>query len=148
MSTEPREFGARKTRVHIPFYDDVLKSVEVWLLLGLLTFVIGATFLNILDRNFQLGLWEYAVVEKMVYSFTFFLGLFGGVLASRRAKQGLLPCSSPTFADLTLLRVGAPSSQPLHPPSSPSLLSPRPSFFLIQHYLNHLESLKVHFHQF
>ena len=83
----PTEMGDRKTRYHIPFYDDVLKVTEVWLVLILLFVVILATFLNILDRNFGLDLWEYAIVEKMVYSFTFFIGLFGGVIASRRAKH-------------------------------------------------------------
>lgn len=53
----------------------------------LLFAVIGATFCNILDRNFDLGLWEFAVVEKMVYSFTFFLGLAGGIVASRQTKH-------------------------------------------------------------
>ena len=37
-----------------------------------------------------------------------------------------------------------PSFLPV-PPSSPSLPPPHPSFFLIQHGLNHLESVKVHF---
>jgi TRAP-type C4-dicarboxylate transport system permease small subunit len=87
MSADPTEGEGRRIRVHIPFYDDVLKILEVWILMALLFLVVGATFLNILDRNFSLGLWEYAVVEKMVYSFTFFLGLYGGVVASRRAKH-------------------------------------------------------------
>ncbi len=87
MNDDITEQEARKKRFHIPIYDDLLKVVEVWILMLLLLSVVGATFLNILNRNFGLGLWEYAVVEKMVYSFTFFLGLYGGVVASRRAKH-------------------------------------------------------------
>lgn len=72
---------------HIPIYDDLLKHLEVGVLTVMLLGVILATFINILDRNFQLGIWDYAVVEKMVYSVVFFIGLFGGVVASRRAKH-------------------------------------------------------------
>ena len=51
---------------HIPIYDDLLKHLEVGALTVMLLGVILATFINILDRNFQLGIWDYAVVEKMV----------------------------------------------------------------------------------
>jgi len=76
-----------KPRFHIPFYDDVLKVTEVWIVLIMLLLVISATFINIIDRNFQIGIWEYAVIEKMVYSLTFFIGMYGGVIAARRCKH-------------------------------------------------------------
>ena len=87
MSSEDSQSTRPEARLHIPFYDDVLKVVEIWLVLGFLSLVILATFVNILDRNFQLGLWEYAIVEKMVYSMVFYVGLYGGVIAARRAKH-------------------------------------------------------------
>ncbi|MFT5432008.1 MAG: TRAP-type C4-dicarboxylate transport system permease small subunit [Myxococcota bacterium] len=74
-------------RFHIPIYDDVLKVAEIWWLLILLLAVIAATFINILDRNFQWGIWDYMVVEKMIYSAVFYIGVFGGVIAARRAKH-------------------------------------------------------------
>ncbi len=83
----PDEAAWAKPRFHIPFYDDVLKITEVWLVLILLLLVVFATFVNIIDRNFQLGLWNYAIIEKMIYSLVFYIGLFGGVIASRRAKH-------------------------------------------------------------
>ena len=84
MSELPTEYSPS---FRIPIYDDVLKHLEVAILTIMLLGVVLATFVNILDRNFQLGLWDYAVVEKMVYSVVFFIGLFGGVVASRRAKH-------------------------------------------------------------
>jgi len=87
VSADPNDSEERVVRFHIPVYDDLLKVAEVWLVLLLLFLVLGATFLNILDRNFGLSLWDYAVVEKMVYSLTFYLGLFGGVIAARQAKH-------------------------------------------------------------
>jgi len=77
----------RAPRHHIPIYDDVLKVLEIWWLLLLLMAVIAATFVNVLDRNFQWGIWDYMVVEKMIYSAVFYIGVFGGVVAARRAKH-------------------------------------------------------------
>merc|ERR1712237_238928 len=48
------------------------------------------------------------------------------------------------FHFFTLL-VAPSSSSLLLAPSSSLLLPPRPSFFLVQYYLNHLESIKGHF---
>lgn len=79
--------SGREARHHIPFYDDFLKHFEVWIVVVLLLLVVFVTFVNILDRNFQLGLWEYATIEKMVYSMVFFIGMYGGVIAARRAKH-------------------------------------------------------------
>jgi len=84
MSELPDEY---KPSFRIPIYDGILKHIEVGLLTFMLLAVVFATFINILDRNFQLGIWDYAIVEKMVYSVVFFIGLFGGVVASRRAKH-------------------------------------------------------------
>ena len=85
MSELPTE--DRGPRFHIPIYDDVLKHAETFILVVLLFGVIFSTFLNIIDRNFQIGIWDYAVVEKMIYSAVFYIGMFGGVAASRRAKH-------------------------------------------------------------
>jgi TRAP-type C4-dicarboxylate transport system permease small subunit len=74
-------------RRHIPIYDDVLKVVEVWILIALLFAVIVITTVNILQRNFQFEIWDDAVTKQIVYALTFYLGLMGGVVASRRARH-------------------------------------------------------------
>ena len=77
----------RGHRFHIPFYDDVLEVAEVWFVLLLLLAVITLSFGEILNRNFDLGLWEAAIVNKVVYGLTFHTGVYGGVIAARRAKH-------------------------------------------------------------
>ena len=86
MSSEVKKAGPGH-RIRIPFYDDVLRLVEIWFVVALLGMVVLSTFVNILDRNFGLGLWEYAVIEKMIYSSIFFIGVFGAVIASRRVEH-------------------------------------------------------------
>jgi TRAP-type C4-dicarboxylate transport system permease small subunit len=93
-----------KPSFHIPFYDDVLKIVEVWLVLTLLLGVVFATFVNILDRNFQLGVWNYAVIEKMIYSAVFYIGIYGGVIAARRNKHIAIDAVA-TFLSLRQKRI-------------------------------------------
>ncbi len=72
---------------HIPFYDGVLKQFEIWFLVIALLVVIGASALNILFRNLEWGVWNTTIVNQIVYALTFYLGLFGGVIAARRAQH-------------------------------------------------------------
>lgn len=81
------ELLSTRPRFTIPFYDSTLKVIEVWVVMVLLLGVVLSTFINILDRNLDLGVWDYALVEKLVYSCIFFIGMFGGVIAARRSKH-------------------------------------------------------------
>lgn len=81
------EVGTARPRFHIPIYDDVLKVAEVYAVMALLFGVIGGTFVNILNRNFDLQIWDYRIVSQVIYSMVFLLGMYGGVIAARRAQH-------------------------------------------------------------
>ena len=82
----PEQPGLRAT-FHIPFYDGILKQCEIWLLMIALLVVIGASALNILFRNLEWAVWNPTIVNQVVYALTFYLGIFGGVIAARRAQH-------------------------------------------------------------
>jgi TRAP-type C4-dicarboxylate transport system permease small subunit len=72
---------------YIPIYDGALKLLEIWILSIALLVVIGASALNIVFRNLEWAVWNPTVVNQIVYALTFYLGIFGGVIAARRAQH-------------------------------------------------------------
>ena len=83
-SPENASLGAQ---FHIPIYDGFLKRLEIWILTIALLVVIGASALNIVFRNMEWPVWNPTVVNQIVYALTFYLGIFGGVIAARRAQH-------------------------------------------------------------
>ena len=87
MNESSPERAPPGAQFHIPIYDDVLKQVEIWILSISLLVVIGASALNIMFRNLEWAVWNPTVVNQIVYALTFYLGIFGGVIAARRAQH-------------------------------------------------------------
>lgn len=76
-------------------YNSWLDRLEWGLLVVLLAAVIGISFTEILNRNFVWHLWDSAAANKVVYVLTFYVGLFGAVLATRSAKHIRIDAISP-----------------------------------------------------
>lgn len=76
-------------------YHRALAAVENGLLIVLLAGTIGISFIEILNRNFNWQLWDSAAASKIVYALTFYLGLFGAVVATRHFKHIRIDAVSP-----------------------------------------------------
>jgi TRAP-type C4-dicarboxylate transport system permease small subunit len=81
------ENASPDAQFYIPIYDGALKQLEIWILSIALLVVIGASALNIVFRNLDWAVWNATVVNQIVYALTFYLGIFGGVIAARRAQH-------------------------------------------------------------
>jgi TRAP-type C4-dicarboxylate transport system permease small subunit len=68
-------------------YDVWLARVEQLLLGLLLAVVILLSFVEILNRNFGWQLWDSSATARITYAFTFYVGLFGAVAASRTLQH-------------------------------------------------------------
>lgn len=69
------------------FYFRVLGAIETLILALLLAATIGLSFTEILNRNFAWHLWDASAVNMAIYSTTFYCGLFGAVVATRRLRH-------------------------------------------------------------
>ncbi len=87
MNESSPENASPDAQFYIPIYDGALKQLEIWILSIALLVVIGASALNIVFRNLDWAVWNATVVNQIVYALTFYLGIFGGVIAARRAQH-------------------------------------------------------------
>ncbi|NUN13924.1 MAG: hypothetical protein HUU55_09865 [Myxococcales bacterium] len=68
-------------------YFRVLSTFETVVLTILLAVTVGLSFTEILNRNFAWHLWDASAVNMAIYSTTFYCGLFGAVVATRRLRH-------------------------------------------------------------
>ena len=76
-------------------YDGVLGRLEQVVLGVLLTAVIVLSFVEILNRNLDLALWEAAATNRITFSLVFYIGLFGAVVATRQARHIAIDAVTP-----------------------------------------------------
>ena len=105
MSTDHEANGEQSTTLPRPanpalgalhqFYYVVLDRIE-WITVAiLLTVVILVSFIEIVSRNTGIHFWDPFAAHKMVYALTFYVGLFGAVLATRKGKHIAIDVASP-----------------------------------------------------
>ena len=68
-------------------YEVHLARVEISIVIILLVTVIGLSLLLILSRNFDFQVGDPSMLNRLVYACTFYLCLFGGVLATRTSRH-------------------------------------------------------------
>lgn len=76
-------------------YDGVLGRLEQVVLGLLLALVIALSFIEILNRNLDLTLWEAAAANRITFSLVFYVGLFGAVVATRQARHIAIDAVTP-----------------------------------------------------
>lgn len=63
--------------------------------MALLGTVIALSFVEILNRNFGLDLWESAATNRVTFTLVFYVGLFGAVVATRQARHIAIDAVTP-----------------------------------------------------
>ena len=83
-----------------------LDRIEWTVVALLLAAVMGLSLIEILGRNLDWHPWDMGANQRAVYGFTFYLGLFGAVLASRQGKHIAIDVASPYLNPALKTRVG------------------------------------------
>jgi len=73
-------------RIH-RLYEVHLARIEIGIVIVLLITVIGLSLLLILSRNFDFQFGDPSILNRLVFVCTFYLCLFGGVLATRTSRH-------------------------------------------------------------
>jgi TRAP-type C4-dicarboxylate transport system permease small subunit len=76
-------------------YEVVLERIEWAVIALLLAAVITLSFGEILNRNLELTIWDSAAANRVTFTLTFYLGLFGGVLATRQSRHIAIDAVTP-----------------------------------------------------
>ena len=90
----PRPKNAGLGLLH-DFYYGVLDRLEWATVTVLLTVVVLVSVIEIISRNTGVHFWDPFAAHKLVYAFTFYLGLFGAVMATRKGKHIAIDVASP-----------------------------------------------------
>ena len=85
-SVPPVPDGALLKTLHYLYYR-VLDRIEWGSVILLLAVVIFFSFAEVVNRNFGWHPWDPVAGQKAVYALTFYLGLYGAVLATRHGKH-------------------------------------------------------------
>ena len=88
------------------FYYSTLDRVEWWMVALLLAAVIVLSLIEILARNLGWHPWDMGANQRAVYGFTFYLGVFGAVLASRQGKHIAIDVASHYLSPQLKQRIG------------------------------------------
>ena len=99
----PKGGGLRA--LHRLYYSH-LDRVEAAVVGILLAAVLILSLIEILGRNLGWHPWDMGANQRAVYGFTFYLGLYGAVLASRQGKHISIDVASPYLSPRVKLRVG------------------------------------------
>ena len=88
------------------FYYTHLDRLEASVVGLLLAAVLVLSLIEILGRNLGWHPWDMGANQRAVFGFTFYLGLYGAVLASRQGKHISIDVASPYLAPKAKLRIG------------------------------------------
>ena len=97
------ESGALRMLHRFYTHLDRLEASVVGLLLAA---VLVLSLIEILGRNLGWHPWDMGANQRAVFGFTFYLGLYGAVLASRQGKHISIDVASPYLAPKAKLRIG------------------------------------------
>lgn len=90
--------------IHAGYYTG-LNRIEVSVVAILLFAVIVLSLIEIISRNLGWHPWDMGANQRAFYGFTFYLGLFGAVLASRQGKHIGIDVASPYLSPLQKNRI-------------------------------------------
>ena len=82
-----------------------LDQIEWGIVALLLAAVLILSLIEILSRNLGWHPWDMGANQRAVYGFTFYLGVFGAVLASRQGKHIAIDVASPYLPATLKLRI-------------------------------------------
>jgi TRAP-type C4-dicarboxylate transport system permease small subunit len=82
-----------------------LDQMEWGIVALLLAAVLILSLIEILSRNLGWHPWDMGANQRAVYGFTFYLGVFGAVLASRKGKHIAIDVASPYLAPRMKMRL-------------------------------------------